>query len=717
METITQDAWLQKVAKELKSVDYEIVRQTVMFAQLVGERDSLCRGLATAEILRQLRLDSATLAAAILHSSLKHTDLKLEDVTEHLGTEITKLLRGTQQMSGIGDLYRGVLGSSNYHHNVDNIRKMFLAMVDDIRVVVIKLAEQLCILRNALDLPQEMKTQIAAETMAIYAPLANRLGIYELKWELEDLSFCYLEPDKYQEITAAIKQRFPESHQYIKEVNLSLQAMLASASIKNYQTTGRTKHIYSIHRKMSRKGTDLDNIYDVSAVRILVPTITDCYTALSLVHNIWQYIPSEFDNYIASPKSNGYRSIHTAVYGPKNRIVEIQIRTHEMHHYAELGVAAHWVYKEGKQEAHYQAKLTWLRTVMDWQQEVTQSEKNLVNLPQIFNDHIYVFTPEGDILELPQGATPIDFAYHIHSGLGHRCCGAKVNGNITPLTYILKTSDRIEILTTREGSPSRDWLIPSLGFLNTSRARSKVLHWFKKQGREDHIIQGQELYNKELKRLSLSKLNLKEAANKLNFKTDIDLLAALGSGDLKFCSLLNVLAIELEKPQTTTIATVETTSLKPSKRSYTSDFNIQGVGNLLVRIANCCRPIPGEKIIGYVTQGRGVAVHRADCIDVLHAIKLCPKRSIIVTWGTKTDKKYLAEIVVKAFDRHGLVRDVTNVLAEEELMVISLNCITDKKAHTAKINVSIEVSGLPSLGQVLHKISQLPNITDVYRRR
>ncbi|MEI8054989.1 MAG: HD domain-containing protein [bacterium] len=573
------DIWLQKIASEFQPVDYDIIHRAVSLAQLT-EQSYWAQSFAMAEILGNLHLDSTTLAAAILYNSVQHAELALEDVSEHFGPHVAKLIYGARQMASISEFYQAAITSTHYQHNIDNIRKMLLAMVDDIRVVLIKLAERLCALRSTAS------KQLATETMAIYAPLTHRLGIAQIKWELEDLAFSYLEPEKYHRISSALKQCFPEHDQYIKEVITQIQNVLTVTQIKNLQITGRIKHIYSIYRKMQRKSVGLEKIFDVSAIRIFVPTITDCYTALSHMHTAWQYLPDEFDDYIASPKPNGYCSIHTAVYGPQNRIVEIQIRTYDMHAQAELGIAAHWVYKEGKhQPVDYEAKIAWLRQVMDWQQEVVKSEKALSDIRQMFNDRVYVFTPQGDILDLPQGATPIDFAYHVHSDLGHRCCGAKINGNIAPLTYTLKTGDRIEILKSKDARPSRDWLTTSLGFLHTSRARSKVFHWFKKQSQERSIPQVDELLNKE--------------------KT----IAAAAP-------------------------------LRTIKEQYTSDINIHGVDNLLKHIANCCKPIPGETIIGYITQGHGVAIHRADCINALHIKKFYPERFISASWKNKIAKYY-----------------------------------------------------------------------------
>ncbi len=722
MENQNITIWLQKIAAEFQPDDYKVLQQAISLAQLAGEggatssgQSYFAQGLAIAEILHNLHLDRDTIVAAILYSSVQYGGLDLEDVSEHFGDRVAKLVHGTQQMVGITDLYQGVIGSVHYNHTVDNLRKMMLAMVDDIRVVLIKLAEQLCILRSATLLNESARKQLAAETMAIYAPLTNRLGIAQIKWELEDLAFGYLEPEKYAQIVEALEQHFPERNQHIKEVVAAIQNVLTKAQIKDFQATGRVKHIYSIYRKMNRKKTGLEGVYDVSAVRIFVPTIADCYAALSHVHEAWQYLPDEFDDYVASPKVNGYRSVHTAVYGPTNRIIEIQIRTYDMHREAELGIAAHWVYKEGKhQSVGYETKIAWLRQVMDWQQEVAKSEEAIMSIRQMFNDRVYVFTPQGDIFDLPQGATPVDFAYNVHSDLGHRCCGAKINGNIVSLTYKLKMGDRIEILKSKDGHPSRDWLTPSLGFLHTSRARAKVLHWFKKQSQEGSVSQGEELLNKEMQRLGLKKIDIEAAADRLNLKTSADLLAALGSGSLKFSSILNTLAIELEQPiEKTTIASM--LQSRASKERSVSDINIHGMTNLLKRIANCCKPIPGEKIMGYITQGQGISIHRSDCVNALRAKNIYPERFIAVLWGSETKKHYPVGIIINAFDRHGLVRDITDILVAEDIAVVGLNFEVDKKDCTAKIKMTIEISSLKSLSWVLNQINQLPNIIEVRR--
>lgn len=718
-------AWLQRILENRsQSNNAQLIRQAVSLAQLTGEDRAtptgvscLAQGLAMGEILNNLNVDSLTIVAAVLDNCVRYADLSVEDIAEHFGQKVVSLIQGTQKMDGIRELSKIVPDSEHRQHNIDNIRKMLLAMVDDIRVVLINLAERLCILRSAAILNEKKKRQIAQETMAIYAPLTHRLGIAQIKWEMEDLSFRYLEPEKYQEILNSLEQKFPEREQYLSEVIKAIQELLIKAGISTFKVTGRTKHVYSVYRKMMRKKVGLEGIFDVCAVRIFVPEVADCYTALSSVHEKWQYIPEEFDDYIASPKANGYRSIHTAIIGPKQRTVEIQVRTYDMHNHAELGVAAHWVYKEGKhQDANYEAKISWLRQVMDWQQEVVKSEDQASDIHSLFSDQVYVFTPEGDILDFPQGSTPLDFAYHIHSDVGHRCCGAKVDGKMVPLTYPLKMGERVEIITSKNGSPSRDWLNPSLGFLKTTRARAKVFHWFRKQSQEQNLELGQELLEREMKRLSLPKIDLAALARKLNYKTSSDMLVALGSGLLKLGNILNVISEGLEQQEKEIVAEIPIIEAKAAKLvRATKDVQIQGVDNLLTHMANCCKPVPGDSIVGYITQGQGIAIHREDCVNALYARKVHPERLIVVSWGSETTNRYPVDLDITAFDRRDLIRDITNVLAEESIKMLGLEFSTNKKEHTAHINLTIEIEGLKPLSRVLAKISQIPNITEVRR--
>jgi GTP pyrophosphokinase len=664
-----------------------------------------------AEILQDLHADSVTIAAAILYGCALYADLSAEDITENTNPSVAKLIFSTAKLANISELHKIAITRETSQQNLDNIRKMLLAMVDDIRIVLIKLAEQLYILRKAATFNEQKKQQIANEIIAIYAPLANRLGMVHMKWELEDLSFRYLEPEKYNAISAALKQTKLERDQSIQNTIKALKEVLEEFGVTDFQISGRAKHIYSIYRKMSRKKVDITNIYDASAFRILVPTIEDCYKALSAVHSTWQQITKEFDDYIANPKPNGYRSIHTAVIGPQGKNVEIQIRTQAMHEQAELGMAAHWIYKEGggTVKPSYEAKIAWLRQIMDWQNEISANENTLKEIKHIFSDRVYVFTPQGDVLDLPNEATPLDFAYHIHSEIGNRCVGAKVNGNIVPLTYKLKTGEYIEILTAKNGTPSRDWLSSSLGFLKSARSKAKVLNWFRKKELERHVIQGQELLDKELKRSGIKQINFDVLLKSHpQYKSKNELLAALGSGELKAGSVISAATTTKEKPQ---IIEPLIHLAKPIKHSSNvGDFAVQGIDNLLINVANCCRPVPGEKIVGYITRGHGLSIHRENCPNMLYASKSRPERLIFVNWGKNTTQRYPTKIRIQCFDRSGLIRDISNVIADEGLTIASLTVNTNKKENIAIIDIIIEIASLEFLNKVLNKISHIANV-------
>lgn len=587
--TLDTAAWLNAIlTKYSNSADQELLRQAITLAAFSEDKKNfsgdslLAQGLIMAHILSELNADASTLVAAILYVVVQNAELNLEDVNEHLGPKIANLIQGALKMAHISVLYPTIIKTAQAQHNIVNIRKMFLAMIDDVRIVLIKLAEILYLLRRAKLLVAAERQKIASEAMTIYSPLANRLGMIRLKWELEDLAFRYLEPKKYAAISQALQESRLKREKYIAKVSAEITGLLRQAKIKGFQVTGRAKHIYSIYRKMARKKVEIGGIYDVSAIRILVTTIEDCYTALSFIHARWQPIQQEFDDYIANPKPNGYRSLHTAVIGPNKKTVEIQIRTYTIHNEAELGIAAHWIYKEGvKPQATYENKITWLRQLLNWQQDIAADKKN--ELQEIFGDRIYVVTPAGDILDLPRDATPLDFAYHVHSDLGHRCCGAKVNGNIVPLTYKLKTGAKVEIITAKQPRPSRDWLNPDLGFLKSTRARSKVLQWFKK---------------------------------------------------LEQAKPTSVVPEPLPKGLRSKIAPIAAVDLKTSPRkSAASVIKIDGVDNLLTHLANCCHPVPGDKIIGYITQTRGISIHKQNCPSVLNAQKNRPERLLQVSWG------------------------------------------------------------------------------------
>lgn len=720
---INLENWLQHISQRYHLKNLSLLRQAGVLAQLAGAERAApngesCfhQGLSMAEILAELNLDEETLAAAIVYSSVRYGDLNLDDVTEHLGAKVTKLVTGTKQMEAINVLSEQHPDHSHDATTIDNIRKMLLAMVDDIGVVLIKLAERLCFLRNLTIYNETKKRALAKETMDIYAPLANRLGIGQLKWQLEDLSFRYLAPDEYKQISTALKLRRIERDQYIRDFIASLYELLKPYQIANLKISGRSKHIYSIYRKMQRKRVSFDEIYDVTAVRVLVDSIADCYTVLSHVHTQWQHIPKEFDDYIATPKPNGYQSIHTVVYGPTHRAVEIQIRTNEMHEKAELGVAAHWLYKEGKHKlTSYEEKIAWLRQVLDWQKEVAQDNTIKQEIQtQLFDDRAYVFTPNGAVLDLPKGATPLDFAYHIHSELGNRCRGAKVNSHIVPLTYQLNTGDRVEILTVKSGQPSRDWINPHLNYLKTARAKAKVMQWFRKQDIEKNIAAGQLELEKELKRLGLKNIDIENTANKLHYKTKEDMLAALGRGDLRINAILQIIQPPSELPVSNEISIkIETPRTKSSE--VATDFDIHGVGNLLTHIARCCKPIPGDPITGYITQGRGISIHRKDCPNILSSSERHQEKLIAVNWGSKILDTYPVDLVINAYERQGLIRDITSLLANENISLLGINSTTNKATNITHISLTIEVNSLAPLSKILAHLNQVPNVYEVKR--
>lgn len=711
------EPWLHKFASFYNTGQNSLIRQACTLAIVTGAESAtanaqscLQQGLYIAEILQELEVDEEAIAAGILYSSVRYADLSLEDVSEQVNPMVAKLINGVSKMESMQSL-QAQTSHKPSHQAIDNLRKMLLAIVDDVRIVLIKLAERLAVLRHINHLPEKEKFQEAQITMDIYAPLANRLGIGHIKWELEDLSFRYLEPETYSTISKALRTTRYERELYVKNLIQLLEKTVKELGIDKVEVSGRAKHIYSIYRKMTRKKVNLDEIFDAIAFRILLPTVQDCYGVLGHMHSLWKPIAKEFDDYVTQPKPNGYRSIHTAVFGPDNHPIEIQIRTFDMHHEAELGVAAHWAYKEGKTKlTGYEAKIAWLRQVMEWQKEVSDEPTEKM-LSQAFEDRIYVFTPQGDVLDLVHGATPLDFAYQIHSALGHRCRGAKVNGQIIPLTYSLKTGECVELLTTKEGHPSRDWLNPHLGYLKTARAKAKVLQWFRQQDAEQNQIEGQALWDKEVRRLGLKNIDLTQLAQKFNFHKPEEFFVAIGRGDLALSSAIHfvqeLIAPSKEEP-------ILPSFTKPIEQGN-AEIEIQGVGNLLTHVAHCCKPIPGDLVIGYVTVGHGVSVHRQDCSNILHISEQHKERLIQVSWGGKTQNQYTVDLIIQAYDRHGLIRDITQFLLNERISVVGLTCSTNKKDNTAQINLSIEVHGLHPLSRVLTKLLQIENVIEAHR--
>lgn len=718
--SINLEAWLHHAAMQRNQEDFKLIRQACILSQIIGESkvtstniSCLQQGLTMAEILLDLHLDKETIAAALIYSSADYTELCSDVINEHLGPQVTKLVEGAKQM----DVIRISSTSTLYQTQLENMRKMLLAMVKDMRVVLIKLAERVTIMRTLESLEKEIRKSYARETMDIYASLANRLGIGQLQWELEDLSLHALEPEAYEKIANLLQERLVDREAYVQTLVNQLKTVLDNACLQNFRLYGRVKHIHSIYRKMQHKKLNFEELYDLNAIRILVNTVKDCYNALSIIHGLWPPVNGQFDDYIATPKSNGYRSIHTAVLGPEHKILEIQIRTHQMHQESEHGLAAHWQYKESAQQnACYQTKIAWLRQVLEWQKELVKRGKATIpDLTTILDDRIYVFTPNGDIIDLPKGSTPLDFAYHIHSEIGHRCRGAKINRAIVPLTYQLRTGEQVEVLTSKQGSPSRDWLNPNLGYLYTARAKAKVHHWFKNQDHDKHITDGQFLLEKECQRLGLLSVDQEKLARKLHFKTKKELLAALGSGELRISQLLNTIQIQEPSYEPDFIES-EILLGKPSD-ALPEGITVAGVTDLLTHTAGCCKPVPGDSIRGFITQGRGIVLHRDDCSNLLNLETDKQNRLVNAKWGKEAHQAYPVNVCVEAYDRPGLIRDVSTLIANEKLNLIGLTLTNNSKLEPKTyLKLTIEIPSLTSLSKVLDRIKQVPNVIDARRQ-
>jgi len=679
-------------------------------------------GLEMAQILVELELDQCAVVAAILYRAVREQKVALDQVRREFGEEVARLIEGVMQMAAISATHRHYKGSvlGQVQGQTDNVRKMLVTMIDDVRVVLIKLAERTCAIREVKNAPSEKRQRVAREVFDIYAPLAHRLGIGYIKWELEDLSFRYLHTSAYMKIAKQLDERRVDRDQFVKRVTSKLELELENAHVVG-EVAGRSKHIYSIWRKMRRKNLDFSEIYDIRAFRILVPSVQDCYLVLGIVHSLWRHIPYEFDDYIANPKENGYRSLHTAVIGPEGKVMEVQIRTKEMHEEAELGVCAHWRYKGTdvkSRSSGYEEKINWLRQVLEWQEEVGDSSDIAQQLSaDVGVDRLYVFTPDGHVVDLPSGATPVDFAYRVHTEVGHACRGAKVNGRIVPLTYPLRTGEQVQILTSKEPAPSRDWLNASLGYLQTARSRAKVVHWFKLQDRSRNIVDGRALLEDELKRLSVGHIGFGTLAEHSNYKNPDDMFAAIGAGDLKPTHIAH-LAQKLLQPKEQQLKLHFTSPQERKAKSVSNDdIKVQGVGSLLSNLANCCQPVPGDAIVGYITVGRGVSIHRQDCTNLLQLESNEPNRIIEVSWGHDPDTAYSANIEIHAYDREGLLRDITTVLANEKVNMTGVNTFSDPQDNIATISIVMEVASLEDLGRVLAKLKQLPNVIEARRKR
>jgi GTP pyrophosphokinase len=668
--------------------------------------------VATASILAELYLDDDTIVAGLLHDVPEDTTVSLDTIREQFGEDVAKLVDGVTKLS---QLRLGMEQSE-----AESLRKMFLAMAEEIRVVMIKLADRLHNMRTLYGLPPNKQRKIARETMEIFAPLANRLGLYTIRRELEDLSLKYLDPEKYAEIDELLAGDKDDSPAYIQQAITLLKEKFAQEGVTPIEIGGRPKHIYSIYTKMKRKSRDFDQIYDVRAIRVLVESVRDCYLVLGLVHSLWTPIPGEFDDYIAKPKDNMYQSLHTAVIGPAGKPLEVQIRTPEMHRIAEYGIATHWLYKEpgAKRDPALEEKINWLRQLMDWREDIADASVFVDSLKtDVFQDQAYVFTPKGKIIELAAGATPIDFAYHVHTEIGNRCRGAKVNGRIVPLDYRLKTGDRVEILTAKQGGPSRDWLNPSLGLVHTARAREKIRYWFKHQARAEAVAEGRELLEKELRKLGLFQRNLEEIAKTFEFKSVDDFCEAIGHEDISLTSVgIKLLEAERAKTETAPPPTPHQGEGKGGvapRKLPEATITIQGVGNLLQHLARCCNPLPGDDVIGFITRGRGITVHRRDCKNVLNA-DLEKERLIKVDLRQSNQGVYAVAIRVEAFDRSGLVHDISGIVAEENVNMLATSAVGGRD-RVAVITATLEISSANQLTRILHKIERLQNVIEARR--
>jgi GTP pyrophosphokinase len=660
--------------------------------------------LAVADILADLRLDAETLATAILHDTVEDTYLTTADLRTEFGTEIAKLVEGVTKLEKIS-IY------TTEQVQAENIRKMLVAMAEDIRVVLIKLADRLHNMRTLGALPLARRQRMARETMDIYAPLAHRLGMWQLKWELEDLAFSTINPEGYANVVQRIKSKRKEREAFVHEVREILLRELERVEIKA-DITGRPKHVYSIWRKMEDSAKTFDEIYDLIAVRISVESIKDCYGVLGVVHSLWKPVPGRFKDYIAMPKSNGYQSLHTTIVSHSGEPMEIQIRTSDMHQTAEYGVAAHWHYKEGGRTApKSDDRLSWMRLLMEWQKDIVDAEQFVDQVKgDIFQDEVFVFTPKGDVRSLPAGSTPIDFAYRIHTEVGHSCIGAKINGRMTALQTPLENGDIVEILTTKSRhGPSRDWLT----FAKTSSAREKIRQWFRKERREENVARGKELLDKELSRVSQRRLQavdeklVKSVAREFHYKELEDFYAAVGYGDVSAASVMLKLAAHEPATDEPLAALPPTPREKPS-----GSVHVYGARNLLTTLAQCCRPVPGDLIAGYVTRGKGVSVHRSNCVNIRNAQH--PERVLEVEWDMSAQELFPVSLKIEAWDRTGLLRDIATVIAANNINLSGAEAqVYDDK--TAVITASIEVSSLAELSRLLEKLEQVKDVHTVAR--
>jgi len=724
---------LEKLPKNYSALDIERIEKAYQLAEKAHQGQTQPNGspyishcLAVAGILAEISVPPELIIAGMLHDVVEDTEITLEEVNKEFGAEIAGLVDGVTKLTHLPNLLRGdhqpkgktaLKEQATYRKSreeaiAEALRKTYLAMSDDIRVVIVKLADRLNIMRSLSYFSEEMQKQIAQETLDIFAPLANRLGIWQIKWELEDLAFRYDSPGKYKEIAEKLADRRADREQQIQQIIKRLREELQAEGIST-KISGRPKHIYSIYQKMTRKDMPFEMLMDLRGVRLIVDDVATCYKALGIVHMKWRPIPGEFDDYIAARKENNYQSLHTAVIFDDGKPLEVQIRTQEMHDSAEYGIAAHWRYKEddAKIKESYQQKISWIRSLFNWQQEDEDAEELVDSWKSdVFKDRVYLLTPQGDIIDLPAGSTPIDFAYHVHTEIGHRCRGAKINGKLVSLDYVLETGNQVEILTAKRGGPSRDWLNPNLGLVHTSRARSKIKQWFKRQDRELNLEQGKNILEKEFKRLGMKNVDLEQVLPEFNIKTVDDLFVAIGCGDIGTGRVINKLA-EKEEEQLETELSFDLVEA-PSSIMPSETIRVMGLKGIATTMAKCCNPMPGDEIIGYITRGRGATIHRQDCPNILQVTE--KERLVKVSWG-QPGRTFTVPIQIKAYDRQGLMTDISTIISDENVNLIDMSMKMNQ--HLANIKLIVGVKGISQLSRLLTRIESLPNVFEAKRRR
>ncbi len=731
-DTVPLENLLEQLPDTYTPADRELVQRAYRMAEEAHRGQKRISGepyinhcLAVALILAELRVPPEVLAAGLLHDTVEDTTVTLEDIRRDFGDTVAALVDGVTKLTNLPRVSRDDQhaeprpGSNGAEPEMqpqalgrrpdmasETLRKTFLAMGDDVRVVLIKLADRLHNMRTLSHMPEAKRKRIAQQTLDIFAPLANRLGIWQIKWELEDLAFRYVNPAKYKEIAEQLAERRPDREAQIESIIQSLRELFDQHNVK-LEISGRPKHIYSIYKKMKDKGKAFELVRDVRAVRLIVPDVSACYTALGLIHTRWRPIPGEFDDYIAAPKDNFYQSLHTAVIWDDGKPLEVQIRTAEMHQSAEYGIAAHWRYKEGtKRDKAYEQRINWLRNMMEWRADVNDATEFVESMrTDVFQDRVYVFTPRGDIIDMPAGSTPLDFAYHVHTDIGHRCRGAKVNGKLVPLYHVLKTGDQVEILTAKRGGPSRDWLNSNLGLVTTQRAKSKIRQWFKNEDYQQNLSQGRLVLERELQRLGIAEVNFEKMARDLGYKTTDEMFVDLGSGDLSVSKVIREIAATPESSDLLSAGT-------PVEVQPSTSVDVVGLKGLLTTMGKCCNPMPGDQIIGYITRGRGATIHRQDCPNILRLGLQDRERLVRVDWGTQA-RTYPVPIRIRAYDRQGLMGDISNLLDDEGVNIADVKVNVNRSL--AELRLVVEVQDISQLSKVLTKLENVPNVTEAHR--